>query len=215
MGLRLSYLQTPGWAPAVWLSSLRHPQQWRERGLLAGGHRRPRGESPAKPATTWTLRAQGRHDPTTVLMLGFGQVQSPRHPHIGPHRPAPGEPRTKVPEPPATARPVRPPPWQQGEVRSEMRGKAFSAARGPCAPAAAVLLLRGGDHICPATWPPLSRGGGRGAAPAAGPPLRLGAAVCGGSRASVPGRALPLLLHRDVESHCCLGILDLGDTNAP
>lgn len=171
MGLRLSYLQTPGWAPAVWLSSLRHPQQWRERGLLAGGRRRPRGESPAKPATTWTLRARGRHDPTTVLTLGLGQVQSPRHPHIGPHRPAPGEPRTKVPEPPATARPVRPLPWQQGEVRSEMRGKAFSAARGPCARLPRSRCYAGETTSVPRLGHHCHEvaGGGRGRPPQRGP----------------------------------------------
>lgn len=75
---------------------------------------------------------------------GAGQARPHYRPDAGawpsaeseapPHRsPAPGEPRTKVPEPPATARPVRLLSWQQGEVRSEMRGKAFSAARGPCA----------------------------------------------------------------------------------
>lgn len=212
MGLRLSYLQTPGWAPAVWLSSLRHPQQWRERGLLAGGRRRPRGESPAKPATTWTLRARGRHDRPDAGAWPSAESEAP------PHRsPPPGAWRAqdKGPRAPSDgpARAPAPLAARRGPIRDERKG-VLGSARALC-PAAAVSLLRGGDHICPATWPPLSQGGGRGAAPAAGPPLCLGAAVCGGSRASVPGRALPLLLHRDVEPHCCLGILDLGDTNAP
>lgn len=175
------------------------------------------GRVPSKAGHHVDAEGAGQARPTTVLTLGLGQVQSPRHPHIGPHRPAPGEPRTKVPEPPATARPVRPPPWQQGEVRSEMRGKAFSAARGPCARLPRSRCYAGETTSVPRLGHHCHEvaGGGRGAAPAAGPPLRLGAAVCGGSRASVPGRALPLLLHRDVESHRCLGILDLGDTNAP
>lgn len=63
---------------------------------------------------------------------------------------------------------------RRGPIRDERKG-VLGSARALC-PAAVVSLLRGGDHICPATWPPLSQGGGRGAGggPRSGAPATPG-----------------------------------------
>lgn len=89
------------------------------------------GESPQRS------RPRGRRGhgagtaPTPVLTLGLGRVQSPSRSHIGPHRPPPGEPRTKAPEPPATAWAVRPLPSQRGED-SDQRREEWNSQRGAC-----------------------------------------------------------------------------------
>lgn len=89
----------------------------------------------------------------------------------------------------------------------------FSAGRMPCV---LVLLPLGGDHIGHSCrWRRCHKVVVVGGGSSSRPPLCLVAVVCRGGRASVLGHVLPLLLHRDVESHGYLGILDLGDTNAP